>query len=371
MRIGVNLLYLIPELVGGTEVYASGLLSGLAGLNTAHEYLVFVNEESAAWPLPPGREFVRVVCPVRARNRPKRYFYEQTRLPRQLARYRLDLVHSLGYVGPLRSPCPSLVTVPDVNFLAVGHTMPGYKRMALGFFCRQSLKRAAAVITISEFSRQAIASLGVIGRENIFVTPLGPRQGQPVPDRSDIEAIQALYGLSGPYWAAFGGGAVHKNIPGLLQAFSGLGRTLSRKLLLIGHLPPDVQATAIGEEVISTGYVPAEHVLPLLAGAELFVLPSRYEGFGLPVLEAQQAGVPVLCSSAGSLPEVAGEAAVFFNPDSPADMRQKMVAVAQDQNLRDRLRQMGFENLRRFSWQGTAQATLAVYERFVKERRAS
>lgn len=371
MRIGLNLLYLIPNIVGGTEEYAAGLLAGLAGLKTAHEFVVFVNEEGADWPIPSGKGFTRVVCPVRALNRGKRYFYEQAHLPRQLAKYKLDLIHSLGYVGPIFLPCPGVVTVPDVNFWAIGHTMPSYKRLTLNFFSTQSIKRAAAVVTISDFSKKSIVSLGIAEPAKIQVTPLGPRGAQPELTQKNIVEIQHRYGLVDKYWAAFGGSAIHKNISRLLQAYARLGQSMRRKLLLLGHLPPDVKTSDLTDGVVATGYVPAEHVLPLLAGAEMFILPSLYEGFGLPVLEAQQVGVPVVCSSAGSLPEVAGDAAVYFQPESIDDMCEKIAIVAQDSVLRNQLRQKGVLNLQRFSWEKTAIATLSVYEGVEKQRRLS
>ena len=106
MKIGINLLYLLPGVVGGTETYAAGLLQGLAEIDQRNEYVVFVNRESENWPLPQAANFTRVVCPVRAAGRASRYFFEQVRLPRLLAQYHIDVVHSLGYVGPLVAPCP-------------------------------------------------------------------------------------------------------------------------------------------------------------------------------------------------------------------------------------------------------------------------
>ena len=167
-------------------------------------------------------------------------------------------------------------------------------------------------------------------------------------------------------WLPLAGGPC-KTIPRLLQAFAKINRDLSRQLILIGHLPPDVNPECLSKGVIATGHVPAEHVLPLLSGAEAFILPSLYEGFGLPVLEAQQAGVPVVCSTAGSLPEVAGEAAVFFDPYSIEDMSDKLARVIQSLALKADLCQKGFANVRRFSWVQTAQETLAVYEKVVQE----
>jgi len=362
MRIGLNLLYLLPNIVGGTETYAAGLLHGLARLGDQNEFVIFINKESANWPIPQAANFVRVMCPVAAINRGQRYFYEQFRLPSMLKKYEIDVVHSLGYIGPLWTPCLAIVTVHDLNYLAIGHTMPLGKRYLLRFFSVQAAQRAKAVITVSSYSKSVICDELKIHPNKITVTLEGPRWNENYISPDVVNKIKASYGISGPYLVAFGGGALHKNIPRLLQAFAELKKELPHKLVLIGHLPHNLNLGELPEDIIATGYVPAEHVLPLLMGAELFVLPSLYEGFGLPVLEAQQSGVPVVCSTAGSLPEVAGAAAVFFDPYSVEDMADKISRVAHAKVLQEELRQKGLINVKRFSWEKTARETMAVYQ---------
>jgi len=369
MRIGLNLLYLIPGTVGGTETYAAGLLHALAQVDKQNEFFVFMNKESAEWPIPQAANFTRVKCPVKAVSRSQRYLFEQFCLPRMLRKHEVDLIHSLGYVGPLWTSCPAVVTVHDLNYLAIGHTMPFGKRYLLRFFSVQAAQRAKAVITISSYSKSVICDELKIHPNKVTVTHVGPRWNDNFISQDVVSKTKASYGISGPYLVAFGGGALHKNIPRLLQAFAELKKELSHKLVLIGHLPPDVNPGELPEGVIATGYVPTEYVLPLLQGAEVFVLPSLYEGFGLPVLEAQQAGLPVVCSTAGSLPEVAGEAAVFFDPYSVEDMADKIARVARDPALRGELCQKGLANVRRFSWEQTARETLTVYEEAVKIKR--
>ncbi|MBN2345267.1 MAG: glycosyltransferase family 4 protein [Candidatus Aminicenantes bacterium] len=363
MRIGINLLYLLPGIVGGTETYASGLLQGLARVDSRDEFFLFMNRECADWPLPRANNFLRVACPVTAVRRGQRYLFEQLHLPRWLKGHGVDVVHSLGYVGPLHPPCPAVVTLPDLNYKAVGHTLPLGKRLVLGFFSRRSARRAEEVITLSNFSKDALcAGLGLPAGK-VTVTYLGPRRGDAGGAREAAGTILERYGVTLPYLAAFAGGAVHKNIGRLLQAFARLKDRFPHRLLLIGRPAADVQRRGFPAGVIATGHVPAEHVLPLLSRADAVVLPSEYEGFGLPVLEAQQAGAPLACSRAGSLPEIAGDAALFFDPRSVSDMEEKVARLAGEPRLREELRQKGLANLRRFSWERTAGDTLAVYRR--------
>jgi len=115
MRIGINLLYLIPGVVGGTENYAAGLVEGLSRLDKENEYFVFINQESVEWEIPKSSNFYRILCPVEAIKRSQRYFFEQFRLPKLLKRYEIDIIHSLGYVGPLFASCETVVTTAILN----------------------------------------------------------------------------------------------------------------------------------------------------------------------------------------------------------------------------------------------------------------
>jgi glycosyltransferase involved in cell wall biosynthesis len=369
MRIGINLLYLIPGVVGGTETYAAGLLQGLAAIVSDNEFVVFVNREAADWPLPPKSNFTRIVCPIIGPNRAQRYYFEQIRLPLRLRRERIDLVHSLGYVGPVICPCPSVLTIPDSNYVDVAQTIPTHRRIALGFVSRQAARTATEIITISEFSKERLCQTLKLPADKITVTHLAPHPEAISSSTENWPELRQRYGIREPYIVAFGGGAVHKNIVTLLQAFIMLSEQLPHDLVLIGHLPPNVDIATIARQqelrgrIITTGHVPNTHIRPLLSHADVFVLPSLYEGFGLPVLEAQQAGVAVACSTAGSLPEVAGDGAAFFDPRSADDLARTALTILGDTAIRSNLIRRGQENLQRFSWQMAAQETLSVYER--------
>jgi glycosyltransferase involved in cell wall biosynthesis len=365
MRIGINLLYLIPTVVGGTQTYAVSLIRELASIDHQNQYYIFLNKAGAFLDLPQVGNFHRIVCGLRGYSRPRRYAWEQIILPLQLLYYKIDLVHSLGYVGPLFCPCYSIVTIHDLNFIAVKNTMPDIKKAALGYFTTQSARRVNHIITDSNFSKREIIQELNIEPAKISVTYLGHPLNHHLLSQNNWNKFKQLHTISEPYIVAFGGRYLHKNIQRLLQAFMEVRKNLPYKLVLIGTLPENVHPEEFSKDIIATGYVPSEYVLPLLMDAELYVLPSLYEGFGLTVLEAQQVGVPVVCSTAGSLPEVAGEAAIFFNPLSIGEMAKAIVQVAQDAELRDILRQKGFQNVTRFSWEQTAKQTLQIYQNVV------
>lgn len=368
MRIGINLLYLLPGIVGGTETYAVSLIKALASIDRENEYFVFLNHESANLELVDQPRFHRVICPFHATHRLVRYAWEQLILRWQLRHYRIDIVHSMGYVGPLHSSCPRVVTIHDLNYVALGDVIPPIKKYGLRFFATQSAHRSTHVITDSYFSKAQITNILKVSPDKVTTIHAGPGQ---VPAADSIipwSSLQDRYKLPENYVVAFGGGSVHKNISRLIEAFELACQGLSHHLVLIGHLPPglDLAKEAPGTDlygrVHALGYIPATHIAPILSHADLFVLPSLYEGFGFPVLEAQSVGAPVACSKAGSLPEVAGEGAVFFDPLSVDHMAEVIRDCLRDKALRASLRNLGRQNVERFSWNKTARETLAVYK---------
>ncbi len=370
MKVGINLLYLIPGLVGGTETYAAGLLRGLSALTPEDEFVIFVNQEAGNWPLPDTPHFKRVVCPVRAVNRGRRYFFEQFRLPGLLKEYGVELVHSLGYVSPLHAPCPAVVTILDLNYRALGIQMAEGRRRVLAFVVKQSALRAKRVITISKFAQREIAETFHLPDGRVVVTYLAPHPRAGSGAAIDGAPVQALLRLrvQPPYVMAFSGRSPHKNISRLVSAFARAREqhNLPHQLVVVGHHPPDwtnISETPMVRDniIVFTGYLDDCVVETVLSGAQVLVFPSVYEGFGLPVLEAMRAGVAVVCSNQASLPEVAGSAAVFFNPYSVEEMARAIAEVALSPELRDELKRKGHENLKRFSWEATARGTLEVY----------
>jgi glycosyltransferase involved in cell wall biosynthesis len=369
MRIGINLLYLLPDVVGGTQTYAVSLINWLAKIDRVNEYFIFLNQESSLLELADAPNFHRIVCQFRAVRRVTRYLWEQVILPFQLRDYHVDLVHSLGYVGPLFAACPCIITIPDLNYIALRDFIPAGRRRVLQFFSTHAARRAAQVITISHFSKAEIARYIGLQPDKITVTHLGAGWTENSDDHGRYESIRMTYQLPDRYIAAFGGGSPHKNISRLISAFQTVARDFPQALVLLGHVPLDVdlpglmQNAELSGRIMALGYVPREHIGPILSRADLFVLPSLYEGFGMTVLEAQASRVPVACAAAGSLPEVAGDGAIFFDPLSVNDMSQALRRCLANPDLSAALCLQGLQNVQRFSWENTAKATLEVYRR--------
>jgi glycosyltransferase involved in cell wall biosynthesis len=373
MRIGLNLLYLIPGRVGGTERYAISLLRAMARLDTVASFYVFVSSDAAEVDLPTQPNFHRVVCRFPAQYRSLRYLWEQVLLPFQLRRRGIDLVHSLGYVGPLRSSCRRVVTICDTNYLVLRDLLGAAKRQLVPFFVRESARRSDHVLTLSNFAATQIQADTGIEPSKITVTYLGGREEEAGPAELKWVEVAERYAIRKPYVVAFSSPFAHKNIPRLIDAFSRLPAVLPHWLVLIGHvadrgsLERAVRKAGLGERVVLAGYVPEAHVAPLLQNADLLVFPTLYEGFGLPLLEAQELGVPVACSRTASLPEIAGDSALFFDPTSVEEMTEAISRSLTDPGLRIELARKGSTNVRRFTWVETARKTLAVYHRVLGE----
>lgn len=363
MLIALNLLYLIPGVVGGTETYATSLIHALAKTDGDNEYIVFVNQGAADLDVTPGENFRRVVCPFIALRRIVRYSWEQAILPFQLKREAPDLVHSLGYVAPLAARGPHVVSIHDLNYLGHQGRRTAAGRRAFGFFVEQTVKRASHVITISEFSRREIVRNLDVDEDRISVIHLaGKETNGTVPAK--VSSVHST--LPTPYIMAFSSLSAHKNIARLIAAFATISHLVPHSLVLVGHLPEnpafrdEIEKTG-SDRVKLTGYLPDDEVQSLMQDASLFAFPSLYEGFGMPILDAQHAGVPVACSAAAALPEVAGEGACLFDPLSVESMAKALSDCLLDMDLREKLVEKGCVNVARFSWGKVARETLAVY----------
>lgn len=371
MRVGLNLLYLIPG-NSGTETYATSLIRALAEVDTNNEYVVFVNQESSSLRLVDHPNFQKVVCQVPARYQILRYFWEQAILPWQVAYLRIDVLHSMGYVSPLLLPCYSVVTIHDVNFRYIGNTFSALRRWAYKFLVPCSARTAAVVLTGSDTAKSQISREIGVPLEKIVVThyAVEPRAASTDNTVSWGNLVEQ-HNVRKPYLLAMSSKSPHKNMNGLLRAFATLRRMLGQdcpQLVIVGHPPATnlknsdiIDSVAIQENVVWTGFVPGNVLDAFYANAMLFVFPSLYEGFGIPVLEAMLHGVPVVCSEVASLPEVAGDAALYFDPHSVEDMATKMATVLQNTDLGECLVERGYRNLERFSWRDTAQKTIQAY----------
>jgi glycosyltransferase involved in cell wall biosynthesis len=246
----------------------------------------------------------------------------------------------------------------------VPQTMPLCQRLIYRAIVPKALRRAALVITVSEFSRRRLQQHFRIPEQRIRVTYEGPKRF----DRSAVYACDER--IVEKYCLSVTSALPHKNTQRLINAWAKVKVRLREPFVLViaGRYRKELvlPSSLSPDDVVMTGYVPDEKLEVLYRNASVFAFPSLYEGFGIPVLEAMQAGVPVACSSAGSLPEIVGDAAVLFNPLSEDEMAGAILNIIEDQLIRGRLVRAGKVNLRRFNWDQCARETLSALEDAVR-----
>lgn len=301
----------------------------------------------------------------------KKLIFEHLTVARAARRVHADLLH-IPYLGPpLLSPSPLVVTAHDVIMLALPEHRGGALYRAYTALALAAARRATHVIADSKATAVDLERYAGIPVSRTTVVMLGRDEDlQPVRDREALARIRAKYGLPERFLLYLGGFDNRKNLVLLLKALE--QSEFDIPLAIAGQPPapnpplyPDVRAAAsvLGDRVRWLGRVPEEDKAALYSAATVFVWPSRYEGFGLPPLEAMACGTPVICANASSVPEVTGDAAVLVEPDSLSSLGEAIDRVLADPALRDELRERGSKRAGELTWERTAEQTLAVYRR--------
>jgi glycosyltransferase involved in cell wall biosynthesis len=286
-----------------------------------------------------------------------------------------NLLHVPHYNAPLFYRDPLLVTIHDITHLLHASFRNAWKsRLYAGPMLRAASRRARHIVTVSQYSKRQIQT--VLGTSDAKISVIhegvGP-QFHPINPTIAREKVAATIGVTQPYILYVGNLKPHKNLPVLFRAYASLKRSqaISQQLLIIGDDPRgrlELSALArdlsIEDAVTFSPYVTDDLLPYVYNGADLFVLPSLEEGFGLPVAEAMASGTPVVCSNAASLPEVAGDAAVMFDAQSVEDLEQAIGNVLNSRELRRDLQAKGIIQSRKFDWQQCALEHYKVYKRF-------
>ena len=261
-----------------------------------------------------------------------------------------EFFFSPGYNAPFQSSCPFVFCVHDLNHLFVRDNSSILKRAYFQHIVRRAVHRAMIVLTVSEFSRGAICDWA--GVPDGHVVNVG--NGISGAFREDGE----MYAASRPYFLFVGNHKPHKNFDRLLEAFALSGLATEIMLLSTGtpteELLRTIHRLGLSSDVVFLGEISDEDLAKLYRGAMALTLVSLYEGFGLPIVEAMACGTPVLCSNAASMPEVAGEAALLIDSLDVDAISHGMRRLVADGRLRERLRAMGRERSKVFSWDATA-----------------
>jgi len=353
MRIG----FVLPECAAapsGLDVYSWNLWRALASVGPEHEYVPVGPPRPVA-----GRAYLRVA-------------WEQLYLPVWAHRNRVDLLHVPAGSAPAVRDRPCVLTLHDLGHGEdAGHRAPLGPRLYFGRMVPWSAQFASAVLADSESTkRQAVARLG-LRPERISVVPLAAAPCyRPLPEE-EVRIVRRRYDLSEPYFLQVGSLIPRKNVAGAVAGFARFvaasGDAHTHFVIAGGRafgrlaLPAEAERLVEQGRVRFLGHVPEEELVALYNGALAVVQPSFYEGFGLPLVEAFACGTPAIASELASLPEVAGDAALYVDPHNPDSIAEAMALYASSSAFRREMARRALARSERFSWQQTARQTLAVY----------
>jgi glycosyltransferase involved in cell wall biosynthesis len=382
VKIGIDIRHLTDFGVG---TYLRNTLRGLVRLDRENQYSLIGDPERAREIGDLPSNFQTVALDGRRSTLGEVLAFRQA-----VRRSDCDLVHVPHLMSmPQYLPCPYVVTVHDLlDYMYRAHNGSSLRRMLHFQATRRVLHRAVRIFAVSNFTKNDVQRLFGIPAEKIHVVynAIDDRFRQGHASAEDREFIAERYQVNYPFLLYAGRISPHKNVVRLIEAFSALraelqkeGRFQDLKLIIIGddlsgH--PDLRRTVIRSgvqnDVRFLGFVPVDVLRIFYDAAKLFVFPSLYEGFGLPPLEAMAHGTPVVTSNTSSLPEVVGNAAVLVNPENVFEMMRALHRVLLDQPLRQQLKQRGYEQAARYSWDVSVRRIIQVYSeiaRDVKPRR--
>lgn len=368
-HVGINLLFIVPGRNRGVQTYVDHLLEQLLSRGK-YRYTLFVSASNAAhYKRYSGCEFVE--CPVDGRRRVWRVFYEQLFLSWRAKKTGCKLLFFPGYLSPVWKILPFVVTIPDTQFRDIPHMLPRSVRILYELIVPRSVKKADEVITISEFSKERILNqLSVVGAK-VTVGHLAAGVSKPEAVGLDASIVFKESGLEDmgfdsklPFLISVSSANKHKNIAAMIDAFCESNKNGAFQLVLVGAAREDCP-----QNVFSTGFLSNEIRDSLYRFAHGYVFASKYEGFGLPLLEAMEADIPIASSSAASLPEVGGDACIYFDPDDHASMVSAISRLCNEADLRRQLVEKGRIQRAEFSWDLCAAVTEAVFAKVLQKIR--
>lgn len=378
MLIGIDASRVTVARRTGTEVYSLHLIRALLRLGAGHRFRLYWNAPPPPG-LIPGREGGDLEYEQRVLRFPR--LWTHLRLSAEMLLHPPDVLFVPAHVLPLYHPRRSVVTVHDLGHRYHPQAHTARQRWYLEWSARYHVRTAAHLLADSQATRDDLVRLYGADPARVTVAHLGVDPAlEPLRDPGRLAEVWRKYGITGPYLLYLGTLQPRKNLVRLIEAFARIadeplrpeGRPETAYLQLVlagkkGWLSEEILARprelGIEGRVVCTGFVDDADRAALYSGASLFVMPSLYEGFCMPVLEAMACGAPVACSHVSSLPEIAGNAALFFDPLDVGAMAKAIKRALADEELRRAMAERGFERARTFTWARCARQVLAVLER--------
>ncbi len=372
MRIAIEGQRLFRKRKHGMDMVALELIRNLQKIDHENEYFIFIKpDEDRCLQSTDNFHIVELdggMYPV----------WEQYYLPRAVKKYDCDILHCTSNTAPVNPGAKLVVTLHDIIYmeknplLAKGFTP--YQRFG-NLYRRwdvpRILKKAEKIITVSHFEKQRIASFFGLDDHKLIAVHNGvSNHFRPIKDQDELERIKNKYKLPERFVFFLGNTDPKKNTEGVIKAFALYVQKSGDNLYLVmpdydnralDDILQKTQSQFIKDKIHLTGYIDNKELPGIISQAQLFLYPSLRESFGIPILEAQRSGCPLITSNTSSMPEVAGDGALFVNPYLPEDIASKMEQILTNPGLRKDLIERGLKNSKRFSWENMATQVLKIY----------
>lgn len=378
MKIGIDTTSAMMQ-GGGIGRYTRELVQATLAQDTAHEYVLFSAPSPSGQSLetlfPANGRLTYKIAPV-SEQWLYRLWY-RARLPLAVQRFtgKLDLFHSPDFVlPPVAGKIPTLLTVHDLSFVHFPEVYPEVLVNYLNKVVPWSVGRATHILADSKATKQDLMEIWQVPAEKVSVLYSGVSEAfGKVEDKGQITAVLRKYNLpQTPYLLSVGTVQPRKNYQMLIQAFTPIAAKFPHNLYIAGgkgwlydEMMAEVEKQGLVERVRFIGFVADADLPTLYSAAALYLFPSIYEGFGLPMLEAMACGLPVIASDVSSLPEVGGETAVLLPPHDPTRWTREIDALLRDSARQKKMRAAGYQQVQKFTWQKSATHLLAIYEQLL------
>ncbi|NOZ20347.1 MAG: glycosyltransferase family 4 protein [Planctomycetes bacterium] len=377
MRIGIDAL-LLGKFDSGVELYIRCLIRALSRADSENEYTIYLTRDADPPDIAGSPRFALRRLPFRSGKRAVRVLWEQVCLPKIIRKGGIDVFHAPGYVMPIRCAVPTVVTVHDVIALTHPELCKRSNAAHYRLLMPPTIRRASRIVASSEATKAGICSVVGVAPEKIEVIHPGVDAGV-FRGRSPAEAVRRKYNLPDRYLLFVGNIEPKKNLPVLFEAYRFLRRERKVQIPLVvigkrgwkcGPAFEAVRRLRLDRHVLFRGYAAREDLPGIYRGADVFTFPSIVEGFGLPLLEAMAAGVPVVTSTAPAVREAIGDAGLTVPSDAPRLLAIAIHKVLTNTFLRTSLIERGQERVKLFSWQGVAERMIEIYREAVQTEKA-
>jgi glycosyltransferase involved in cell wall biosynthesis len=360
MRIGIDTSALFLNR-SGTATYIRGLLGGFRAASKKTDIIQLYYEPR----FDRRRRLLRIYDTINSE-----IIWTQKKLTKEAVRKNCDIIHGPAMLSPTRSPMPIVLTILDLYIMRHKNSFPLWYRILMNYVLPKIMNSSSRIIAISQFTKQEILDLFPnIPESKITVTLLGVDALFTRRQEEEELQIKKKYSLIKPFIIAVSTIEPRKNIKNLIKSFALIKEKIEHDLVLVGaygwkskDLMEMINKMNLKERIKFLGFIRRKELPALYSAADIFVYPSLYEGFGLPLLEAMACGCPVITSNCASMPEVVGTAAIKINPRNIEELSFALETLISDDDKKEALRVEGMKRASGFSWQQCAQKTIEVYE---------